>query len=48
LEDLETLINRILANRYDFDDYQQQQQHGDGLQLLSWKQIPSIAIEVGN
>jgi hypothetical protein len=28
LEDLETLINRVLANRYDFDDYQHQQQHG--------------------
>jgi hypothetical protein len=49
LEDLETLINQILANCYD-DDYhqQQQQQHGDGLQLLSWKHIFSITIEVGN
>ncbi len=48
LEDLETLINWVLANCYDFDDYQQQQQHGDGLQLLSVKHIPSIEIKVGN
>jgi hypothetical protein len=48
LEDLETLINRVLANHYDFDDYQHQQQHGDGLQLLSWKPIPNIATEVCN